>query len=144
MSTEPMPAEPRGSESQPNLERGNDPVGPFASNIGEFDLVTAKRIRGANIYTVAGDHIGTVTDLMIDKATGRIAYAIISCGGFLGLGAERRALPWAALLRDATRDGFVINASEAVLKGMPPLGPLGDREWGRKLHDHFGVSPYWS
>jgi hypothetical protein len=108
-----------------------------------YSLISADKVRGTSIYSLAGEKAGKVEDLMIDKISGRVAYAVVLFGGFLGMGGERRALPWAVLSYDTNRDGYVVSASDAVLEGTPPLGDLGDRDWGTRLHTYYGVSPFW-
>ncbi|HVJ41851.1 MAG TPA: PRC-barrel domain-containing protein [Dongiaceae bacterium] len=108
-----------------------------------YSLIAASKVRGTDVYDTVGEHIGDLEDLMIDKTSGKVAYAVVSFGGFLGMGEERRALPWSVLTYDIEKEGYVTGASKDVLRNTPELGDYGDREWGTRLHQHYGVSPYW-
>ncbi len=83
---------------------------------------------------------------MIDKRSGKVAYAVVTFGGFLGIGAERRALPWSVLSYDVDLGGYVVSADDddaaARPRSMPRTATI-DPEWGTRLHGHFGVPPYW-
>ena len=81
-----------------------------------------------------------------DAAKGKVAYAVVTYGGFLGMGAERRALPWSVLDYDTNRGGYVVSAADDILKSAPAgvtERELNDRAWGTRVYDHFGVPPYW-
>jgi hypothetical protein len=86
---------------------------------------------------------------MIDKQTGQVAYAIMSFGGFLGIGNSYHPLPWSLLRYNPNLGGYVVELDESLLKGAPsyPVGAepaWGDPEYEGKLHDYYGVGPYWS
>jgi sporulation protein YlmC with PRC-barrel domain len=108
-------------------------------------LISAEKVRGTNLYNRAGDDLGAVENVMIDKPSGKVAYAVIAFGGFLGMGQERRALPWSVLHYDTKLGGYVSNAADDVLKNAPVFeeNDYGDRVRGTRLHEHFGVPPYW-
>jgi sporulation protein YlmC with PRC-barrel domain len=108
-----------------------------------YSLISAAKVQGTDVYNTGGEHIGDLDDVMIDKTSGKVAYAVITFGGFLGMGKERRALPWSVLAYDTDKDGYVTQASDDTLKNTPDLGDYGDREWGAQLHKYYGVSPYW-
>lgn len=111
-----------------------------------FSLISVDMVQGTNIYNRNGDDLGTVDDLMIDKRTGQVAYAVVTYGGFLGMGAERRALPWAVLTYDTDLGGYLVAAEADTLRSAPAgvsERELGDRAWGSRVYDHFGVPPYW-
>jgi len=108
-------------------------------------LISAEKVRGTNLYNRAGDDLGSVENVMIDKPSGKVAYAVIAFGGFLGMGQERRALPWSVLHYDTNLGGYVSDAADDVLRSTPDFedDDYGDRVWGTRLHEHFGVPPYW-
>ena len=66
--------------------------------------------------------LGSIDDVMIDEKSGIIAYAIMSFGGFLGIGSQYHPLAWSMLSYDANLGGYVVNVERAQLKGTPPLG----------------------
>ena len=108
-----------------------------------FSLIGASKVNGTDVYNGASEHIGDIDDLMIDKNSGKVVYAVVTFGGFLGMGKERRALPWSVLKYSTDRGGYTTGASDDVLRSTPDTDDYANREWGTRLHQHFGVSPYW-
>lgn len=106
-------------------------------------LISADKVEGTDIYNLKGKHLGEVEGLMIDKISGKVAYAVVSFGGFLGLGEQRRALPWSVFSYNTDLEGYVVKAEDEVLKSSPHVDDLDDTEWGSRVHAHFGVPPYW-
>lgn len=107
-------------------------------------LISADKVQGTNLYNRNGDGLGEVESIMIDKPSGKVAYAVIAFGGFLGMGQERRALPWNALHYDTSQGGYVVDAADDVIKSTPAIQErYEDRQWGSTVHQHFGVPPYW-
>ena len=85
---------------------------------------------------------------MIDKVSGKVAYAVMSFGGFLGIGEQYHPLPWSTLTYDTDKGGYVVNLSREQLEGAPhyearDTPDWGDRAYERRLHDYYGVNPYW-
>lgn len=112
-----------------------------------FSLIGADKVQGTTIYNTRGDDLGEVDDLMIDKLTGKVAYAVVTYGGFLGIGTDRRALPWGVLTYDTNLNGYVVSADDDVLRSAPAGADereLNDRTWGSRLYEHYGVPPYWT
>lgn len=107
-------------------------------------LISADKVQGTNLYNRNGDDLGEVESLMIDKPSGKVAYAVVAFGGFLGMGQERRALPWTALHYDTQQRGYVVDAADDVIKSTPTIQDrYEDRQWGTSVHQHYGVPPYW-
>lgn len=107
-------------------------------------LISADKVQGTNLYSREGDDLGQVESIMIDKPTGKVAYAVVAFGGFLGMGQERRALPWSALRYDTEQNGYVVEAGNDVIRSTPTITKdYADRAWGSRLHEHYGVPPYW-
>ena len=114
-------------------------------------LVPAKRVNGAPVFNQAGEDIGRVEDIAIDKRTGKVAYAILSFGGFLGLGEKHQPLPWSALTYDPDRGGYVVDVTEEFLRLAPKLDTSELSGWDdTPQRDAFfsyyaasGVRPYW-
>jgi hypothetical protein len=97
----------------------------------------------------AGEKLGSIEDIMIDKLTGKVAYAVISFGGFLGIGDRHHPLPWNVLKYDTNLDGYVIGLDKETLKAAPTYGTdeevdWADREWARRVHDYYKEPPYWN
>lgn len=107
-------------------------------------LISADKVQGTSLYSRDGDDLGEVESVMIDKPTGKVAYAVVAFGGFLGMGQQRRALPWSALHYDTRQNGYVVNAGNDVIRNTPEMSKdYADRSWGSRLHEHYGVPPYW-
>ncbi|MGL4964037.1 MAG: PRC-barrel domain-containing protein [Inquilinus sp.] len=110
-------------------------------------LISGEKVSGTNVYNTAGDSLGEVHDVMIDKMSGRVAYAVMSFGGFLGMGQKYHPLPWSSLTYDADRGGYVVNLSREQLEGAPVFAeddqPRWNREYEQGIHDYYGVAPYW-
>ncbi len=111
-------------------------------------LISADQVNGTAVYDTQGEKLGSVEDVMIDKVSGRIAYAVLSFGGFLGIGGRYHPLPWGTLKYDPTFGGYVVGLDRRVLEGSPSYGDAGpaawnDRSWGQQVHDYYKATPYW-
>ena len=85
---------------------------------------------------------------MIDLDTGRIAYAVLSFGGFLGMGDKLFAIPWGALAVDKVEKRFILDVDKERLKLAPGFDKehwpnMGDRSWGSQVYTYYGAKPYW-
>lgn len=108
-------------------------------------LIESDRVEGTSVYDMSGDDLGTIKRLMIDKLSGRVAYAVMSFDTFLGMGGKEHAIPWGKLHYDTDLGGYRTDITEAQLKGAPET-VSGDRDWtdenrSRELHSYWGV-PY--
>jgi sporulation protein YlmC with PRC-barrel domain len=83
------------------------------------DLIAAEKVTGTTVYNSAGDNLGTIHDLMIDKRAGRVAYAVMSFGGFLGIGEKYHPLPWNVLTYDESKGGYNIDLTSDQLRSAP-------------------------
>ena len=104
------------------------------------------RVEGTNVYSPSGDKLGSIDDLVIDKVSGRVRYAALEFGGFLGMGTDRYPLPWDQLKYDTVKDGYVVNIDKAQLERAPRYAmdetPNYNDEYGRKVYDYYG-STWW-
>ena len=82
-------------------------------------LIESDRVEGTTVYDPGGNNIGSIKRLMIEKVSGRVAYAVMSFGGFLGLGAEEHAVPWKKLTYDTSLGGYRTDITEQQLRGAP-------------------------
>ncbi len=80
-------------------------------------VISSDKVEGTTVYNAAGDKLGTIDDLMIDKMSGQVRYAVMEFGGFLGMGTDRYPIPWAALKYDTGKDGYVVPLDKATLDG---------------------------
>jgi len=108
-------------------------------------LISSEDVEGTTVYDMSGKKIGEIDHLMIDKVSGRVTYAVMSFGGFLGLGHSHYPLPWGALTYDPTLDGFRTGVTEAQLRDAPAFSDDAwtDRNWEARTHEHYRVQPYW-
>jgi sporulation protein YlmC with PRC-barrel domain len=119
---------------------------PAKSTAGK--TIAADRVEGTEVYNATGDHLGEVEDVIIDKRSGKVAYAVMSFGGFLGIGEKYHPVPWSILTYDTSKGGFVVPMNKAQLEGAPSYGAkemkFSDRAWNSRIHDYYKAPPYWS
>lgn len=112
--------------------------------------LSASTLIGDDVRNPAGDDLGHVEEIMLDVNSGRIAYAVISFGGFLGLGDKLFAVPWNALSLDTGEHAFILDVDEETLENAPgfdkdnwPKTVDGDDTWLLDVYDYYGYPPYW-
>ena len=107
------------------------------------DVISSEYVEGTSVYNNAGDKLGSIDDLMIDKRSGQIRYAVLEFGGFLGIGTDRYPLPWNILKYDTTREGYVVPLDKTRLEDAPRYPqdrrPDYDDDYGRRVNNHYGV-----
>ncbi len=111
-------------------------------------LIAADKVEGTTVRNRAGEKLGSIDNVMIDKLTGRVAYAVMSFGGFLGIGDRYHALPWGVLKYDPKMDSYVVDLDKEQLEGAPTYHKSDaldwdDPVWARKVHDYYNVPPFW-
>jgi hypothetical protein len=108
-------------------------------------LISSNNVEGTNVYSPSGEKIGEIDHLMIEKQSGRVTYAVMSFGGFLGMGHSHYPLPWGALEYDTSLEGYRTNVTEQQLKDSPQYDDdsWNDREWEGEVHRYYKVDPYW-
>ncbi len=108
-------------------------------------MVSSSDVNGTAVYNHAGDHLGQIDHLMIDKQSGQIAYAVMSFGGFLGIGAGEHPLPWKKFSYDPNLGGFVTDVTSEQLTGAPARSDrwYDDSDYRQRSYDYYGVRPYW-
>ena len=111
------------------------------------NLIAAERVNGTDVYNLQGDKLGTVEDIMIDKVSGRAIYAVMSFGGFLGIGEKHHPLPWSTLKYDERQGGYVVGLDKKILEGAPTFDHSEEFSWtpdyGRQVDKYYGVPTYW-
>ena len=111
-------------------------------------LIGSDKVEGTAVYRSNGDKVGSIERVMIDKISGKVAYAVMSFGGFLGIGEDYYPLPWPLLTYNPKLQGYEVNVSEQELKGAPKYSKHQSWDWSdrasdRKLADYWGVTPFW-
>ena len=106
-------------------------------------VISSERVEGTTVYNAGGDKLGSIDDLMIDKQSGQVRYAVLEFGGFLGMGTDRYPLPWSMLKYDTTMDGYVVPLDKAKLEGAPRYDdastPEYTSEYSRGVNGYYGV-----
>ncbi|MGE5652041.1 PRC-barrel domain-containing protein [Noviherbaspirillum sp. UKPF54] len=111
-------------------------------------IMAADTLQGDDVINAQGDNLGEIKDIMLDVPSGRIAYAVLSFGGVMGIGDKLFAIPWSALTLDADRHCFVLNVDKEQLKNAPGFDKdhwpaMADRTWGEQIHSYYNQRPYW-
>lgn len=107
------------------------------------DHIRATTVRGTDVYNGEGDHLGHIDDIVLGKESGHAEYAIMSFGGFLGMGEKYHPLPWQSLHYDQSRGGYVFNVSRDQLEGAPSYAAEEEPDWndpayGKRLQGYYG------
>jgi hypothetical protein len=110
-------------------------------------LIGSDKVEGTAVYRSNGDKLGTIERVMLDKLSGKVAYAVMSFGGFLGLGHDHYPIPWSLLRYDTRLEGYVVEMNDEQLKGAPRFTAdhpfdWNDSERGRRVHDYYKVPFY--
>ncbi|MDR3535686.1 MAG: PRC-barrel domain-containing protein [Acetobacteraceae bacterium] len=111
-------------------------------------LIGADQVQGTSVYSGRGEKLGSVEDVMLDKVSGRVAYAVLSFGGFLGIGDRYYPLPWEKLRYDTDLSGYVVDIDRTLLEGAPSYADdevvhWDDRAWGERVAGYYGARPFW-
>ena len=111
-------------------------------------LIASDKVEGTPVRRSDGEKIGTIERVMIEKRSGKVAYAVMSFGGFMGLGEEYYTLPWSVLKYNTALDAYELNLTEDQLRGAPRRSPEGrdasfDRDWEEHVHRYYNATPYW-
>lgn len=112
------------------------------------DVMAASTLDDDKVLSTDGEQVGKVKEIMLDVQAGRIAYVVVSCGGFLGIGEKLLAMPWSALTLDTTRKCFLLSLSSERIRNAPGFDKdnwpsMADRTWATSLHQYYGREPYW-
>ena len=123
-------------DTVPNRNRGPGPHLMGADTLLDNDVVNAQ-----------DEDLGGIKEIMLDMRTGQVSYAVLSFGGFLGLGKKLFAVPWSALKLDTVNKRFVLDASKDRLEGAPGFDKndwpdMADTTWEKGIHDYYGTQPY--
>ena len=107
------------------------------------DLISSDKVEGTDVYDLRGDKIGHIRSVMLDKRSGAAEYAVMSFGGFLGIGERYHPVPWKALTYDPDRGGYVVGLNAEKLKDAPNYGPeeepAYDQHYALGLYGFYGL-----
>ncbi len=112
------------------------------------DAIRAKTVIGTNVSDATGEKIGTIEDIVLDKLSNNIVFAIVGFGGFLGMGEKYHPIPWSALKYDEREGGYVVNVSKEVLKAAPAdsidaLVAGNATAYRDRSYDYYKATRYW-
>ena len=115
---------------------------------GHTNAITASRVIGTAVYNTAGDRIGSIEDVMLEKMSNGIMFAVIGFGGFLGVGEKFHAIPWSTLDYDEDKGGYVVPFTKEKLEAAPAYSindlTKGDGTAARDAsYEYYKVDPYW-
>jgi len=117
--------------------------------IEKYGVVLTSKLIGEPVINQQNEDLGKIHELVVDAQSGRVAYAVLSFGGFLGMGTKLFAMPWGAFEFSATEDKLVLNVDKEKLKGAPGFEKdakwpdFSDRAWGESVYNYYGYDPYW-
>ena len=110
-------------------------------------LISSEKVAGTSVYNRGGENIGSVHDIMLDKRSGKVAYAVMSFGGFFGMGEKYHPLPWSLLKYDTSMGGYVVDLDKRQLEGAPSYEGDADPNWTRadeeEVFNYYRAPPYW-
>ena len=112
-------------------------------------VIAADTLTGNKVVNLEKEDLGKIEHLMIDLESGRVAYAVLSFGGFLGMGDKLFAIPWSSLAVDTVEQRFILNVDKELLKADPGFDKdhwpnMADHTWGSKVYTYYGAKPYWN
>jgi hypothetical protein len=124
-----------------------DGAGPDARHGPGPYLMGAETLVGNDVFNKDAEDVGDIKEIMLDMRTGRVSYAVLSFGGFLGMGEKLFAVPWDALTLDTENKRFVLDVSKDRLEGAPGFDKnhwpdMADAAWESGIHTYYGTKPY--
>jgi sporulation protein YlmC with PRC-barrel domain len=109
-------------------------------------LIGSDKVEGTAVYRSNGEKVGTIERVMIDKLSGKVVYAVMSFGGFMGIGEDYYPLPWQLMTYNPQLEGYEVNVSEQQLRGAPKYNTHETWDWtrrGRSIDEYYHTPPYW-
>jgi sporulation protein YlmC with PRC-barrel domain len=107
-------------------------------------VISSDKVEGTAVYNPTGDKLGSIDDLMIDRQSGQVLYAVLEFGGFLGMGTDRYPIPWQMLKFDASKDGYIVPLDKSKLENAPKYSgdeaPMYDRDYSNKVESYYRIN----
>ncbi len=122
--------------------------GPDAKHGPGPEIMGADTLIGNDVYNLSDENLGDIKEIMLDMRSGRIGYAVLSFGGFLGMGDKLFAVPWNALKLDTENKRFTLNVERDRLENAPGFDKdkwpnMADQAWASEIHSYYGTKPYY-
>jgi sporulation protein YlmC with PRC-barrel domain len=138
--------EPRTVSKTDKIVGGGRPYQDSAGT-GPY-VISADTLKGDEVVNAKGENLGEIKAIMLDVPGGRIAYAVLSFGGMLGIGEKLFAIPWNALMLVADEKRFILNLEQDVLMKAPGFDKdhwpqMADERWAADVHTYYSFPPYW-
>ncbi|WP_404993454.1 PRC-barrel domain-containing protein [Cupriavidus pauculus] len=132
-----------GSSSGATIVGGGVGAGPGP------EVMAASSLDGTKVYSSDNEHVGEIKEIMIDVQGGRVAYAVLTTGGFLGIGDTLHAIPWSALVMDTDAKCFRLGLTAERIKDAPGFDKdnwprMADPQWATDLYTYYERTPYWA
>ncbi len=111
------------------------------------EVMGADTLVGNDVFNHKDEDLGDIKEIMLDMRSGKVGYAVLSFGGFLGMGEKLFAVPWNALKLDTENKRFVLNVEKERLKLAPGFDKdkwpnMADQSWAKEIHSYYGTQPY--
>ena len=124
-----------------------DTLGMYKSNTNNGPapfLMGANTLVGDHVYNHEGEDIGDIKEIMLDMRSGKVRYAVLSFGGFFGMGDKLFAVPWPALTLDTKNKRFLLKVEKDILENAPGFDKgkwpnMADQAWTKKIHSYYGI-----
>jgi sporulation protein YlmC with PRC-barrel domain len=110
--------------------------------------VKASSIIGTDVVNPKGDNLGDIKEVVIDPRSGKVAYAVVAFGGFLGMGEKLFAIPFSSFKYDVAKNDYMLDVAKEQLQAAPGFDAdhwpsMSDEKWNRDVYKYYGRSPYW-
>ena len=110
------------------------------------EMMGAGTLVGNDVFNQEDESVGDIKEIMLDMRSGNVSYAVMSFGGFLGMGDKLFAVPWKALKLDTGKKRFVLNVQKGRLKDAPGFDKdhwpnMADQTWAKTIHSYYGTKP---
>ncbi|QRX82428.1 PRC-barrel domain-containing protein [Glaciimonas sp. PAMC28666] len=127
-----------------------DTYGIYKNNVNGGpgpDVLGADTLIGNDVCNQSGEDLGDIKELMIDTRTGKVNYAVLSFGGFLGMGEKLFAVPWSVLKLDSVNERFILDVDKDRLKSAPGFDKdhwpdMADQSWSSEIDTYYGSDGY--
>ncbi|HEX5311961.1 PRC-barrel domain-containing protein [Aquabacterium sp.] len=124
----------------------SEQIGPKVSHRPGPNLMGADTLVGNDVCNLKDEKLGEIKDIMLDISSGRIRYAVLSFGGFMGMGEKLFAVPWSALKLDTQNKRFVLDVDKDKLESAPGFDKdhwpdMADSSWAESIHSYYGTKP---
>lgn len=106
--------------------------------MSEHRLISSQRVKSTDVYGPDDTKVGQIEAMMIEKVSGRVRFAVMSFGGFLGIRHDHHPIPWPALKYDPAVGGYRTGITVEQLKTAPQRNAWDDRDWEERVHGHYG------